>query len=63
MKGACVTLLAVVLLAGCGGHKQATEATDNPLQNQVDAINSAKAVQGVLDKDAAQKKKALENLN
>jgi hypothetical protein len=66
------------LLNGCGGQKQAAnpaaapaeavEATpakkaNNPLASQQQLIRDAKAIQGILDKDAEEKKKALENSN
>jgi len=46
-----------------GVHRAEAPRANNPLADQQEAIEHARMVQGVLDKDAEEKKKALSNLN
>ncbi|MBQ74408.1 MAG: hypothetical protein CMQ20_05195 [Gammaproteobacteria bacterium] len=41
----------------------AAKKTNNPLASQQQLIRDAKGIQGILDKDAEEKKKALEKAN
>lgn len=66
-----------VFVNSCGGQDEATTVTatppaeakpspkkaSNPLARQQQLIRDAKGIQAILDKDAAEKKKALENIN
>lgn len=53
-----------LLLAGCGGSSdEAAEVkpkSNNPLAKEQQLIRDAESLQGMLDKDAVQKKKTLE---
>ena len=53
-----------LLLAGCGGSSdEAAEVkpkANNPLAKEQQLIRDAESLQGMLDKDAVQKKKTLE---
>lgn len=62
MKAKYLAILVVALASGCGGNQPDKEAA-NPLQTQTEALQQAKSVQSVLDKDTARKKKALDELN
>ena len=61
-----IKYLVILLVALAGGwavsHSDKKEVA-NPLQNQTDALNAAKMVPSIQDKDAARKKKALDELN
>jgi len=46
-----------------GVHKAEPPKANNPLADQQQAIENARMVQDILDKDAEEKKKALSNLN
>lgn len=56
-----------LLLVGCGGSsEEASEMkpkANNPLAKEQQLIRDAESLQGMLDKDAEQKKKTLEEAN
>ena len=66
---------ACAFLSSCGGEEVATtpaaeaveapspKKANNPLARQQQLIRDAKGIQGILDKDAERKKKALEDIN
>ena len=61
-----IKYLAILLVALAGvwafSHSDKKEVA-NPLQNQTDALNAAKMVPSIQDKDAERRKKALDELN
>jgi len=63
-KSATGLLALTLLLVGCGGSsEEASEAkpkANNPLAKEQQLIRDAGSVQAMLDKDAEQKKKTLE---
>lgn len=72
-----IVIAGCVLLSSCGGQDE--EAADaamppaeaapapkkayNPLAREQQLIRDAKGIQAILDKDAEEKKKALDNMN
>ena len=71
-----IVIAGCVFLSSCGGQDEeaATPATPaaeaveaskayNPLAREQQLIRDAQSIQGILDKDAEEKKKALENIN
>ncbi len=72
-----IVMAGCVFLNSCGGQddeaatadKPAAEAApsqkmaNNPLARQQQLIRDAKGIQAILDRDAEEKKKALENIN
>lgn len=56
-----------IFLIGCGGQDEdgaaEKEKANNPLARQQQLIRDAKEIQGILDKDAERKKKALDGAN
>ena len=64
-KIAAAGIVAVtLLLVGCGGSSEETAEmkpkANNPLAKEQQLIRDAESLQGMLDKDAEQKKKTLE---
>ncbi len=71
-----VVIAGCVFLGGCGGQDEeaASPATPtaeaveapkayNPLAREQQLIRDSQSIQGILDKDAERKKKALENID
>ena len=63
-----------VLLFGCGGHEEDSAVKsqpaaakkpsgNNPFAEEQQTIRDAKSLQSLLDKDAEEKKKAIENMD
>lgn len=73
---ACIVIVGCFFLNSCGGQDDETAAdmpaaeeapapksANNPLARQQQLIRDAKGIQAILDKDAEEKKKTLENIN
>lgn len=63
-----ICLMALLwMLAGCGGGESAGESeakpASNPLADEQQLIRDAKAVEAMLEKDAEEKREAVDNLN
>ncbi len=62
-------LLLLGVLTGCGGGAEHTEPAapapqaNNPLAAEQQTLRDAAAIQGLLDKNAEEKKKAVNNAN
>ena len=68
MKQLILSFLVLLMLAGCGGTEKVEQAAskpkaNNPLASQQQLIRDAKAVQGILDQNAAKKKAAIGEIN
>ena len=68
MKQLMLSFSVLLLLAGCGGAEKVDEAgskpkANNPLASEQQLIRDAKAVQGILDQNAAKKKEAIGEIN
>ncbi|MCZ6503636.1 MAG: hypothetical protein O6945_14125 [Gammaproteobacteria bacterium] len=70
-----IVIAGCVFLSSCGGQDEEAAATsaaeaapsperaNNPLARQQQLIRDSKSIQGILDKNAEEKKKALDNIN
>lgn len=65
-----IVIAGCAFISSCGGQDEdaATSAAEpkkanNPLAREQQLIRDSQSIQGILDKDAEEKKKALDNIN
>jgi ABC-type phosphate/phosphonate transport system substrate-binding protein len=73
MKKLLIISICTLFLASCGGNDDVSaeaeaapveaKKANNPLASQQQLIRDAEAIQGILDKDADEKKKAVDETN
>lgn len=65
-----IVIAGCAFISGCGGQDEDAAASaaepkkvNNPLAREQQLIRDSQSIQGILDKDAEEKKKALDNIN